>query len=974
MLPELASEAPAAEPQGDAEQARFRLFDAVAALLKDSARAHPLLIVIDDLHEADLPSLNMLKFAVRALHDAPVLIIGTYREAEMRRSLEHLRAIEEALRDGYQMPLSGLAEAEVGRMVEARSDQPPSAEFVALLHRATSGNPLFVDGVLRVLAAEGRLGANERIDLTGFKLPDNVRGAIARRLEMLSPEARSVLVTAAIVGDEFELDLVSRVSARPSETASKLIREAEDLGIVSRVAHGRWRFSHPLLREWLVNEPAAPERVALHRAVGEAIEEMHRGDLTPHLVEMAYHFREAAEVEKAIDYSIRAGEAAGKTFAFEEAVAQWQMALEVMEKHAVSMERRARHLYALGDLCTSVSNETAITYLEKAISLSAEAGDLEQAAQAHIRLGEVFSVTNFGKRGDANTMNIDRAMEHYRAAEKILSGGPAKESLVSLYAGLAIAGWEALRVRDAIAFSRHAVELAENLDLPRAWFHAALFQSVSLTANGRMAEAKSLIEKMEGKAAAVHDTLAQIHLAYAKVRHYMFGGDPMAAAEWHRRIVEWKGLPDTMRATERQYLAVTLARLGHLQEACEIRAKFGLPKIMDAIVARLEGRWLDSESLLDGALEEVRDTGSRWDIATVSLDRGRLNRIMGQFEAAESALLESIQMTAGEQVQEEFDARTELALVYAETGRPALTEPHLSRCYEIVKDEDLLSGAGFLARAEGVIAALNGRSVEADQLLAKSVKIFQKYHLPFQEAETNVYWGQASLAARESSRSKEHFDAAVQIYRSIGAGQAWLDRVERQRTRALAASHESPSSIFRKEGDYWVVGWNSATFRLKDAKGLRYLAPLLHNPGRDFHAAELIAFAAPGNVAASSDLGDAGAILDQKAKAAYKRRLIELRSELEDAEHSNDLHRAETLRAEIESITEQLAAAVGLGGRDRLAVSHAESARSAATTGIKKSIERIRANNPDLGRHLATFVHTGNFCRYRPDRDIRWLS
>jgi len=533
MLPELPSEAPAADPQGDAEQARFRLFDAVAALLKDSAQEHPLLIVIDDLHEADLPSLQMLKFAVRVLHDAPVLIIGTYRDAEMRRSPERLRAIEEALRDGHQMPISGLAEAEVGRMVEARSDQSASAEFVAQLHRATAGNPLFVDGVLRVLAAEGRLGANKRIDLAGFKLPDSVRGAIARRLEMLSPEARAVFVTAAIVGDEFELDLVSRVSACSSETASKLIREAEELGVVSRVAYGRWRFSHPLVREWLLNEPAGTERVAQHRAVGEAIGEMHRADLTPHLAELAHHFREGAEVEKAIDYSIRAGKAAGKTFAFEEAVAQWQMALEVMEKHAVSTQRRARHLYALGDLCTSVSNEPAIAYLEKAISVSTEAGDPEQAAEAHIRLGEVFSVTNFGKRGDANTMNIDRAMDHYRAAEKILSGGPAKELLASLYAGFAIASWEALRVRDAIAFARHGVELAESLERPHAWFHAALCQCVSLTANGRMAEAKAIIEKMEEKAVAVHHTFAHVHLAMRRS-----GTTCSAAIRWLR----WSGI------------------------------------------------------------------------------------------------------------------------------------------------------------------------------------------------------------------------------------------------------------------------------------------------------------------------------------------------------------------------------------------------------------------------------------------------
>ena len=191
ILPELSSEAPEPEARVDAEQARFRLFDAVATLLREAAREQPIVIVLDDLHEADTASLEMLQFTARVLHDANVLIVGTYREAEMRRSPERSPLMDHIVRDALLLPIVGLTEREVGDLVAGRAAGAPATGIVAELHRATAGNPLFVDGVLRALAAEGRLGEWRAIDLAGFKLPDSVRGAIRRRLGLLSPDARA---------------------------------------------------------------------------------------------------------------------------------------------------------------------------------------------------------------------------------------------------------------------------------------------------------------------------------------------------------------------------------------------------------------------------------------------------------------------------------------------------------------------------------------------------------------------------------------------------------------------------------------------------------------------------------------------------------------------------------------------------------------------------------------------------------------
>jgi hypothetical protein len=170
--------------------------------------------------------------------------------------------------------------------------------------------------------------------------------------------------------------------------------------------------------------------------------------------------------------------------------------------------------------------------------------------------------------------------------------------------------------------------------------------------------------------------------------------------------------------------------------------------------------------------------------------------------------------------------------------------------------------------------------------------------------------------------------------------------------------------------------------RLRDAKGLRYLAELLAHPGREFHAMDLEAAdrqpapAAPRGsrlaggereLAVRPDTGDAGVLLDATAKAAYRTRVRELRAELEEAEAFHDLGRAAHIRAELDFLVAELARAVGLGGRDRRAASHAERARLNVTRSIRAAMAHIARDHPSLGRHLAATIRTGRYCSYNPD-------
>jgi hypothetical protein len=201
-------------------------------------------------------------------------------------------------------------------------------------------------------------------------------------------------------------------------------------------------------------------------------------------------------------------------------------------------------------------------------------------------------------------------------------------------------------------------------------------------------------------------------------------------------------------------------------------------------------------------------------------------------------------------------------------------------------------------------------------------------------------------------------------------------------TAAEAAGPEAARNLFRREGEYWTISYQGAVVRLRDAKGLRYLARLLAHPGREFHAVDLeAAEGQPGPVAprrprasggepelaVRRDLGDAGVLLDATAKAAYQARLVELQAELAEAEDYHDPARATKARHEMDFLVQELARAVGLGGRDRRAASHAERARLNVTRAIRAAMANLARANPALGRHLAATIRTGRYCSYTPD-------
>jgi uncharacterized membrane protein len=233
----------------------------------------------------------------------------------------------------------------------------------------------------------------------------------------------------------------------------------------------------------------------------------------------------------------------------------------------------------------------------------------------------------------------------------------------------------------------------------------------------------------------------------------------------------------------------------------------------------------------------------------------------------------------------------------------------------------------------------------------------------------------------------EQARATAQVY-GMGLLLEWIERLgsiepEKQPSDASApatvrAATAPPGpaatvAVLRRDGNVWVVGFAGETVWLKDARGLHLLATLLGRPGQDIHALDL-AIGSPGAPGVVADRGDAGPVLDPAARAAYKRRLEDLREEFEEAERFADLERAARAREEMDFLADELARGVGLGGRDRRAVSAAERARINATRTIGKVLKQIAVVSPRLGEHLRATVRTGYLCTYAPDptSPIRW--
>ncbi len=325
LLPEISQRLPglAAPAASDPETERRQLFVAVMAVVGRLARHRPLLLVIDDLHWADRSSLLLCRHLAGQPSLGPVLVIGTSRDTELHpdHPLPALLADVERDREVARVHLGGMVEAEVAALIGSWHGGAVEQRTVRAIREETDGNPFFVKQLVRHLE---EAGATRELDVgAGFGVPDGVRDVIARRVARLPEHGGRVLRVAALIGRDFDYDLLEHVTELPEDELLDVLDAAVRGGLITEVAStpGCYSFSHALLRTALESGLSATRRARLHQRIGEAIEHCHAGQLETRLDQLARHFGEAGpqEADRAVDYAVRAADRAISRLAYDEA-------------------------------------------------------------------------------------------------------------------------------------------------------------------------------------------------------------------------------------------------------------------------------------------------------------------------------------------------------------------------------------------------------------------------------------------------------------------------------------------------------------------------------------------------------------------------------------------------------------------------------------------------------------------------------
>jgi tetratricopeptide (TPR) repeat protein len=754
----------------DSEQARFRLFDSVSTFLANAARRRPLVLVLDDLHVADKPSLLLLRFLAWELRHARMLVVGTYRDVQLGRHHPLAETIGELVREQHaaRIVLRGIDKEDVARFIELSAAVTPPDGLVTAVLRETDGNPLFVSEVVRLLVAEGRLDRIEEGASWTMTIPEGVREAIGRRLDRLSDACNSVLRLASVMGREFELPALERVSDLSEEELMDAFEEAIRARVVVEVPHGRgrYRFSHALIQEVLYAELPSPRRARLHARIGEALENLHAATLELHLDELAHHFVEAAhagQVEKGIDYAARAGAHAAGRLAYEEAAAYYEQALEAMDMlPRPDDEHRCDLVLAAGEAHARAADfAKAMGAFGRGADLACALADPERLARAALGYGRGWG--GFGIVDETLVGLLEQAL----AALGEHDSAPRAMVLARLAAELYYSGLRDRRME----LSSRAVEMARRLGDPATLGYALNGRHRALwgpeNAQDRLALAREIIELADR----------------AGDRELALRGRALC-------VVDLLELGDLVAADAEIAVHAALAQ--------ELREPFQLwhAAVWRAMRALCDGRFDDAERLANDAFaagRRLRESDAA-QFQTVQLffcrvDQGRA----GEMEEPFKRFVRDFPTLPG--------WRAGLAFLYCEAGRES----------EARREFAALAANGFrdIPRDDtwllSTVAAADACGSLGD---AAAAAVLYELLLPY--AERNIVCFEAGIAcigaaarvlgvlARTMGRWEEsdaHFEAALELNEQMGA-RPWLARTQQQYADMLLARDE-PSDRHR---------------------------------------------------------------------------------------------------------------------------------------------------------------------------------
>ncbi len=657
-----------APQSADPDTERYLLYKAVVGLLGQVSEDRPLVLVLDDLQWADKPSLQLLRHVVANTTSLRLLVVGTYRHSELSNSHPLTEALAALRRETgvSRVALSGLDDTGVLAFMEATAGHDLDNDGVELAHalyRETDGNPFFVGEVLRHLAETGAIYQDDTgrwaaaADIEVMAMPDSVRLVIGSRVARLGKSVSRVLPLAAVIGREFDLDLLARVTERTEDELLDLLDAASAVALVREVpsAPGRYCFAHALVQHTLYQDLGATRLSRAHRQVAEAIEAIVGDRPGARVGELAHHWFSATQpvnTDKAITYARLAGEAALAALAPDDAVRYFSQALQLVElapgiDPLLGCDLRVGLGQAQRQAGISAFRETLLHAAQRARELDAT-DLLVQAALAN----------NRGWFSASGVIDIDKVAV-LEAALRALDDGDSPEralTLATLCNELSFGPFErrraladeakamARRMSDPATLTRvlcllnnalqipsalhermadttEAVLLAEALGDPEARYHAGSNNQVNAMQAGDFDLAARCLEDLRTLSNSLRQPTLMWMTAFKEAGDAIMTGDPERAEQLATAAFEMgtdTGQPDAFAiyGSQLMYIRHQQGRLGELVSVIDqaVTENPGLPAFRPVLAAAHLAAGNDATAL------DLLDAGASDGFASLPLD------------------------------------------------------------------------------------------------------------------------------------------------------------------------------------------------------------------------------------------------------------------------------------------------------------------------------------------------------------------
>ncbi|KAA1416428.1 AAA family ATPase [Nocardioides humilatus] len=809
------------------------------------------------------------------------------------RDLEAPEALDRVVTTVDGITLGGLDDEAVLGLITSITGTAPALEDASALRDRTGGNPLFVREIARLIVASST-------SASAAPLPATVAETLRRRLGALGEDCRELLAVVA-VADTGDAALLASVAGIAETAAGRLLSDAA----TARVLHDPSTlgvsdsrpFVHDLYREAVLADLEPARRRALEGAVGHAL--AHRGDAAASRV--ARHLVASlpdGDGEAVGSWVVRAAEEATAALAHEEAV-RWYRTVR-------SPDAGPELLIALGEAELRAGDPEAATTFRAAADAAQAVGDGHRLASAALGLHRI------GARGDHDEL---LALLDSAIAAVPLGSAERARLLAAVARDRRHSRWSAA---DCRAPAEEAVAEAREYGDPRLVAECLLALHDALWEPGTAEARLPVVEQIAAAAADAGDAELVATATVLRAACRITLNDPRGVADLATYCLLAEALGHARGRWEALSRRATLALItGAVDDAARLAAeaqelgtRIGIP---DAIG-------------VNGTLT--------WPLSQFTGTRGQL---VDQWRDIDLLPLRGAFLAAGARAAGDHD----------EARRHALTVD-----LGAIENSTDLEFPALAAEALVAAGATPTARASYDSLLLHAGTNVLVGGCASYWGPVDLFLGQLAVGLGDPAGAARHLRAAEQMATTLGAP-LWAEYAGRL-LRELDQDGDRPR--LSRDGGVWTVRWAGDEAHVPDSKGVRDLAQLLDNPGREIAATELMS----GRPAAGAD-----PVLDDRAKAAYRRRLDDLDAEIDDATLDNDLGRVERAQDERDALIAMLTSAVGLGGRDRRLGDDAERARKAVSARIRDAIGRIAEVHPELGRHLADTVRTGNACCYQ---------